>query len=368
MAFSTYSFIKIKQTLPGGFCWTGFMQTVLIEGCSFACSTLHYCTTIAPNTEQRAAQSEAARPLLLPMGFAKAATSNQGLTFPLAPRVWEPYPRLFWAEAVCFFLCWSFFSLGASSRWDQTTPIAHVMPTVLQQTLFSPFSSCKHFLQGWWRGESFVLRDREPEIGTKLPFFGVFWSSWQGKGANLLLLPLEIARLPSWWGKAGVCAPLSSLWSEHLLRLTTNDAARKYSSVWHQDAAVPYGRTELCVIGLENSWFFSLTAKLKNQVEKKVWLGSLRNIIYLGKTTERIVPFSVKYFIPSQMKCFALVRKAKENKKKVRLTSTVSTSCSRTTALTMNGRDPTLPPAQSHHPTLHLRPSIKKVALTGCYL
>lgn len=149
----------------------------------------------------------------------------------------------------------------------------------------------------------------------------MFWSSWQGKGANLLLLPLEIARLPSWWGKAGVCAPLSSLWSEHLLRLTKNDAARKYSSVWHQGAAVPYGRTELCVIGLENSWFFSLTAKLKNQVEKKVWLGSLRNIIYLGKTTERIVPFSVKYFIPSQMKCFALVRKAKENKKKVRLTS-----------------------------------------------
>lgn len=172
----------------------------------------------------------------------------------------------------------------------------------------------------------------------------MFWSSWQGKGANLLLLPLEIARLPSWWGKAGVCAPLSSLWSEHLLRLTTNDAARKYSSVWHQGAAVPYGRTELCVIGLENSWFFSLTAKLKNQVEKKVWLGSLRNIIYLGKTTERIVPFSVKYFIPSQMKCFALVRKAKENKKKVRLTSTVSTSRSRTTALTMNGRDPTPSP------------------------
>lgn len=172
MAFSTYSFLKTKQTLPGGFCWTGFIQAVLIEGCSFACSTLHYCTTIAPNTEQRSAQSEAARPLLPSMGFAKAATSNQGLTFPLAPRVWEPYPRLFWAEAVCFPLCWSFFSLGASSRWDQTTPIAHVMPTVLQQTLFSPFSSCKHFLQGWWRGESFVLRDREPEIGTKLPFFG----------------------------------------------------------------------------------------------------------------------------------------------------------------------------------------------------
>lgn len=66
-------------------------------------------------------------------------------------------------------------------------------------------------------------------------------------------------------------------------------------------------------------WFgeqliFQFDSKIEKSSGKKVWPGSLRNIIYLGKTTKRIVPFSVKYFIPSQMKCFALVRKARKIK------------------------------------------------------
>lgn len=66
------------------------------------------------------------------------------------------------------------------------------------------------------------------------------------------------------------------------------------------------GEQSCLLLVLENSWFFSLTTKLKNQVEKRFYLDHTGMLFILLNQKKKSVPFSMKYFMHSQMKCFIL--------------------------------------------------------------
>lgn len=104
-----------------------------------------------------------------------------------------------------------------------------------------------------------------------------------------------------------------------------------------------------------NSWLFSLTAKLKNQVEKKSLLGSYWNIIFLAKP-KNVVLFSMKYFMQSQMKCFILCtcQKSKETKRRDSQTSHQAHHCSPYCSEILFCLWNALPPRRTK-PQLHLK-------------
>lgn len=212
------------------------------------------------------------------MEFSKVTTDNHSLELSLPPKGLGSRSWMIQRSWNVSFSTGPCFSIGISAPWDQTSQMLPTTPQCLEDAPF-PHLCFKHLFQNSWWERSFVLKAYELKTGIKQLLLRMFWRS-QGMERSscccCCLLELLLGR-EGWsllhfyfWGDQSIFSALKQM------ILPGN------VSVWSiRDLLFHAGKQSSLLLVWGKSWFFSLTAKLKNQMEKKPFCLDHAGILFL---------------------------------------------------------------------------------------